>query len=951
MDWPMVGEWPSHQCDPYYPYYEEKSAPPPPAQHDYQLNQTFTLLLAPPDAIPPPPDMAPKGDNPREIRNKAEKQRRDKMNKSIAQLAAIVPPVVATGRKMDKTRVLNLTAHYLRAHQYVFGDSINSEQQFSSNFAHALLGHLKGFIITTTYKGIVVVVSQNVQQYLGYTELELIGQSIFGITHEDDRKMLKEQLMPKDNFIGPNGELLIPDGPGGEEKVAEALGREQRRFVVRFKKLGQRTEPSQYVTCHVQGTLRKSDKACRNSSRCCQMVRRVRARGDNPCSSGNDVVFIGLVRPTSETFANESRLESFRMEYRTRHSIDGGIIECESRIALVTGYMTHEVNGLNAMNFMHRDDVRWVIIALREMYDQHRLVGESCYRLMTKSGNFIYMQTRGFLDVDKDSRAVTSFVCTNTVVEESVGKRLIKLMKKKFTLLVNNGVDSILDEDEESRELSDGVSPIPVEDPRQLQKVILHLVTDLPSPQPPDSEVTTSPSIEDSFPQRLAIIPPRKERIVSAIKKIYGVIKTFNKDPITRMEKNKDVSNDAQEQNEENLQPPVEPASPLLQDLVQPQQNPPSADTHSIPRSITIGNTVSYPATKIYTNSSDQDSSIVNTPPVVITEPRDELEMFSPMPRRSSDDPETPSRSLNESNQSAPTDRRYIRPSCSRTMSQTPREIYPGSNTSSDEHYVNADEYPQFAPLMPRFISDEQNNNFPSPDPLPSINQLRYTGVSSVGIDSSIYEYPYLPYQRRQFEVSNVAGYGASRPNYPQPECTVVSGELNSGCGTKRRNESLIYDESANKKMAQSISELLSNEEQPLSTAGEAVPLSTAIEAVPLGSAEEATPLVTVSAVLAMSSADEAVPLISAEEHVNSGLLSQGNEGESSETVKNGQIPDETKDPGKFETEDSSFYDSYLENDRSLDVSLDEIAESEFPDERVLEVIEELDKKDKKNLK
>lgn len=88
-------------------------------------------------------------------------------------------------------------------------------------------------------------------------------------------------------------------------------------------------------------------------------------------SQGNNTsimlqVFVGLVRPTSETFASESRLESFRMEYRTRHSIDGEIIECESRIALVTGYMTHEVNGVNAMNFMHRDDVRWVIIALRE---------------------------------------------------------------------------------------------------------------------------------------------------------------------------------------------------------------------------------------------------------------------------------------------------------------------------------------------------------------------------------------------------------------------------------------------------------------------------------------------------------------------------------------------------------------------------------------------------------
>lgn len=57
-------------------------------------------------------------ESPRELRNKAEKQRRDKLNQSIAELASMVPPVVASNKKIDKTGVLRLTAHYLRAHQY-----------------------------------------------------------------------------------------------------------------------------------------------------------------------------------------------------------------------------------------------------------------------------------------------------------------------------------------------------------------------------------------------------------------------------------------------------------------------------------------------------------------------------------------------------------------------------------------------------------------------------------------------------------------------------------------------------------------------------------------------------------------------------------------------------------------------------------------------------------------
>ncbi|XP_041986506.1 aryl hydrocarbon receptor nuclear translocator-like protein 1 isoform X2 [Aricia agestis] len=504
-----------------YPCYPDKEVQPVPAQFDPQFNPApaLTLLLSPNQ-----PENAPKCDNPREIRNRAEKQRRDKLNQSISKLASMVPPVVRPGRKIDKTSVLRLTAHYLRSHQYVFGDSFDPSTQFTTGFTKTLLRMLKGFLITTTYKGIIVVVSPNIQEYLGYTELELLGQNIFNIVHEGDHMLLREQLLPMTCMLGNNGELLLPEGPDAQKRVADLLANDKRAFIIRFKKLTQqRSEPPQYVTCHVEGSLRKSDRACTRNSRYCHIVRRVRSRGENHCPSGNDVVFIGLVRPTVESFFSESALESFRMEYRTRHSVDGEIIQCEQRIALVTGYMTHEVNGVNAMNFMHRDDVRWVIIALRQMYDQNRLVGESCYRLMTKNGQFIYMRTCGQLDVDQASKAVTSFVCTNTVVDEAEGKRLIKNMKKKFTLMMNNSEDTGSDE-EIKEEQSDGAPAI--EDPRQLQKVILHLVTDLSTPQPTDDSQSLC---------RLAIIPPGRDRIVCAIKKSYSVIKNLP-DP-SKMEK------------------------------------------------------------------------------------------------------------------------------------------------------------------------------------------------------------------------------------------------------------------------------------------------------------------------------------------------------------------------------------------------------------------------------
>lgn len=58
--------------------------------------------------------------------------------------------------------------------------------------------------------------------------------------------------------------------------------------------------------------------------------------------------------------------EASKFEYKTRHLIDGRIVQCDQRISLVAGYMADEVFNSSPFTFMHRDDVRWVMVALRQ---------------------------------------------------------------------------------------------------------------------------------------------------------------------------------------------------------------------------------------------------------------------------------------------------------------------------------------------------------------------------------------------------------------------------------------------------------------------------------------------------------------------------------------------------------------------------------------------------------
>lgn len=62
--------------------------------------------------------------NPRASRNMAEKQRRDNLNTNISAMAALVPTVAESPRKMDKISILRLAAAFLRIH---YSESIYSK--------------------------------------------------------------------------------------------------------------------------------------------------------------------------------------------------------------------------------------------------------------------------------------------------------------------------------------------------------------------------------------------------------------------------------------------------------------------------------------------------------------------------------------------------------------------------------------------------------------------------------------------------------------------------------------------------------------------------------------------------------------------------------------------------------------------------------------------------------
>ncbi|XP_043285664.1 hypoxia-inducible factor 1-alpha-like isoform X2 [Venturia canescens] len=418
--------------------------------------------------------MAPPGpSNPRASRNMAEKQRRDNLNTNISNMAALVPTVAGSPRRLDKISILRLAATYLRT-KYALGTGQESflPRKFDKfdleKFLFETLVQNDGFMLVVTSTGKIVYVGRQVEQYLGHAQADLLGQSIYNYVIPEDHDELARNLTPSES----TNRLMLTESQGEDSIESEdsrpiggnemPFGDERRSFDLRMsQRAASRREHTQYEWLHISGLLRPAE-ACRSAGKNQKGLYETNA-------TSNDIIFVGIARMRKRRITELSLLEANKEEYVTRHLVDGRIIFCDHRISVVAGYMTHEVSGMSAFKYMHAEDVLWTIVALRQMYDRGEGFGSSCYRLKTKTGEYIYLRTHAYIEVDQDRRLFQSFICVNTSVPKEEGEKLVNEMKSRYSATMNSQCNSL-----------QPVTPkVAVKDPLQLDDAINSLISDI----------------------------------------------------------------------------------------------------------------------------------------------------------------------------------------------------------------------------------------------------------------------------------------------------------------------------------------------------------------------------------------------------------------------------------------------------------------------------------------
>ncbi|XP_076037059.1 uncharacterized protein LOC143022628 isoform X2 [Oratosquilla oratoria] len=378
----------------------------------------------------------------RVMRNMAEKMRRDKLNNYVTELASLVPLVADSNKKYDKTSILRLAASYIRLHSLLKSDEDSTTEQASpsssssssssssksvflgiGDVAQNMLEAIGGFLLVVTSSGKVVFVSSTIERFFGHCQAEIMGSNVYNIIHPDDHSILQQQL--------------------------NAKGSARRSFFCRMmEKSLSRNDPGRYEIIHIVGQIRPFSSSSSFPPSPASSVNSEMSDDDDResvdsvvSSSGSlgshmMVCFIRIIkdRPITEL----SLLESTQDEYITRHFIDGRILYSDHRMSTVLGMMPEEVQGKPAFMFMLEDDVLWSIVAQKQMFGSSQGQGTVMTRLMTQNGETVNVRSRGYLEVDKVTGKVDTFVCINSVVSREEAEEEMKNQRRKLFPVVSN---------------------------------------------------------------------------------------------------------------------------------------------------------------------------------------------------------------------------------------------------------------------------------------------------------------------------------------------------------------------------------------------------------------------------------------------------------------------------------------------------------------------------------
>ncbi|XP_075719333.1 endothelial PAS domain-containing protein 1 isoform X2 [Rhinoderma darwinii] len=320
--------------------------------------------------------------------------RRSKETEVFYELAHQLPLPQNISSHLDKASIMRLTISFLRTQKLLSsvcaeGDlDTDSENQIDNLYLKAL----EGFVAVVTQDGDMIFLSENLNKYMGLTQVELTGHSIFDFTHPCDHDEIRENLSLK-------------TGAGIGKKNKD--GNTERDFFMRMK-----------CTVTNRGRTVNLKSATWKVLHCTGHVKPYNSYHPHTlCGYKEPIVncLVMMCQPIQHPSNIDIPLDS--KTFLSRHSMDMKFTYCDDRINELVGYHPEELLGRSVYEFYHALDSESMTKSHQNLCTKGQVVSGQ-YRMLAKHGGYVWLESHGTVIYNTRNSQPQCIVCVNYVLSE-----------------------------------------------------------------------------------------------------------------------------------------------------------------------------------------------------------------------------------------------------------------------------------------------------------------------------------------------------------------------------------------------------------------------------------------------------------------------------------------------------------------------------------------------------
>ncbi|XP_072533823.1 endothelial PAS domain-containing protein 1b [Salminus brasiliensis] len=316
--------------------------------------------------------------------------RRSKETEVFYELAHQLPLPHSVSSHLDKASIMRLAISFLRTRKLLASGCSASETEADRQMDSLYLKSLEGFVSVVTSDGDMIFLSENINKFMGLTQVELIGHSIFDFTHPCDHDEIRENLS-----------LKAGAGKKGKELSTERDFFMRMKCTVTNRGRTVNLKSASWKVLHCTGHL-KVYNSCPPRVLC--------GFKEPPLTC-----VVMMCEPIPHPSNIDTPLDC--KTFLSRHSMDMKFTYCDDRVTELMGYSPEDLLGRSVYEFYHALDSESVTKSHQNLCTKGQAVSGQ-YRMLAKHGGYVWVETQGTVIYNSRNSQPQCIVCVNYVLSD-----------------------------------------------------------------------------------------------------------------------------------------------------------------------------------------------------------------------------------------------------------------------------------------------------------------------------------------------------------------------------------------------------------------------------------------------------------------------------------------------------------------------------------------------------